>query len=150
MSPALILSQMLYCSTVFPSLDQIIIRFVAGTSRRFKEIYSIKHERKTTWENAASSVACAELCLDDFNENGGEEEDTDCLKMTTKGAMKIGNIKVLEWARIKGFEFDSEHFHISTCYGHLCVLQWAEEKNLEWYGEDTLMSSCFRRSYSYL
>ena len=115
-------------------------RFVAGTSRRFKEIYSIKHESKTMWESAASSVACAELCLDDFKENGGEE-DTDCLEMTTKGALKIGNINVLEWARIKGFAFDSEHFLLPAFNGHLCVLQWAEEKNLEWYGEDTLIAA---------
>lgn len=115
-------------------------RFVAGTSRHFKEIYSFKHDSKTTWESAASSVACAELCVDDFKKNGDSESE--CLKeIVTQGAVGIGNIKVLEWARIKGFEFKSEYFLESAHLGHLGVLQWAQEKNLEWHSYLTLFQA---------
>jgi hypothetical protein len=62
-----------------------------------------------------------------------------------KGAMKVGNTKVLEWVRIKGFEFESKHFEISTFFGHLCVLHWAQEKNLEWYDQDVLMTAASGR-----
>ena len=43
-------------------------RYVAGTSRRFNEIYSIKHEKKTTLKSVVASVSSAELYLQDVTE----------------------------------------------------------------------------------
>ena len=41
-------------------------RYVAGTSRRFNEIYSIKHEKKTTiMKSVVASVSSADLFLQD-------------------------------------------------------------------------------------
>lgn len=41
-----------YC---FSFIGKFHYRYVAGTSRRFKEVYIKEHEKKTEWEHAARS-----------------------------------------------------------------------------------------------
>ena len=45
-------------------------RYVAGVTRWFQTVYSVKHESKTTWDSAAASVSRAELCLEDERKHG--------------------------------------------------------------------------------
>ena len=45
-------------------------RYVAGVSRWFQTVYSVKHDSKTFWDSAAASVSRAELCLEDEREQG--------------------------------------------------------------------------------
>jgi hypothetical protein len=47
----------------FSSIGPGHYRNVAGVDRLFRQTYSNKYGYKTTYESAAASVACAELCL---------------------------------------------------------------------------------------
>ena len=97
-------------------------RFVAGTSRRFQEIYSIKHEKKTAWENAAASLACAQLSVQDHSPPGWIHCAT--LEKVSIAAAKVGNVKALEWTFLNGCEIGTTHLNFAAELGHVCVFEW--------------------------
>lgn len=111
-------------------------RHVAGTSRLFRDIYSNEHEQKTEWKHVAASVPCSELCLEDVREMQTDERVA--LDNIVAGAVGIGNVEVLEWARNKDFEYTEDHFIAAALHSRLNVLQWAEEKDLSWYAQNVL------------
>lgn len=111
-------------------------RYVAGTSHRFQEIYSKEHEKQTWFWNAATSVECAKLSLDEKPvfpglADGDTFSPSDAIVLA---ASWMGNVEVLEWFRIKGFDY-LHHlaFEDSALRGHTRVLKWAESKNMDWY-----------------
>jgi hypothetical protein len=119
---------MLCCKSASHLLDRaIIIILLPGTTcRRFEEVYSSKHERKTTWTAAAASVACAELCFKDLRFQC-------CLDEIACVAIEMGNLKVLEWARLRDCDFIPAMFFPAFPQGHIGVLKWAAEHDLDWF-----------------
>ena len=97
-------------------------RFIAGVNRRFQEIYSIKHEKKTTWENAALSLACAQLSVQDHSPPGRTRFEA--LEKVSIAAAKVGNVKVLEWTFLNGCTIDPKHLLYAAELGHVCVFEW--------------------------
>jgi hypothetical protein len=113
-------------------------RYVAGTSRRFRNLYS--ESKTTTWARAAESISSAELCLDDARQET-KREFTFALEMLSLKAASLGRINVLEWARSKGANIREAHFSNSASNGHICILKWAEDNNLEWYSPYLMKSA---------
>jgi hypothetical protein len=81
-------------------------------SHWFQTKYSIEHETKTTWDNAAASVSCAELCLEDEREHGwdgrpnvGMHEHNPIIREITLAAAKNGRVNILKWTSSKAFDF---------------------------------------------
>ena len=111
--------------------------YVAGASRRFNEIYSIKHEKKTTMKSVVASVSCADLFLQDVREQY-EESTNDTLQIIFLNAALIGNVKVLKWARDKGHEPKARDFKFAAIHGHAAVLQWAEENSYDWCSDELI------------
>jgi hypothetical protein len=124
-------------------------RYIAGTCHRFNEIYSMKHEKKTTWDQAVSSVSSAELFLQDTTEKA-EESTSFILCIIFKQAVMVGNIKVLKWAYGKGHEPKARHFHNTAVHGHVAVLQWAEENDLDWFSTQLINYAARNGSISIL
>jgi len=109
-------------------------RNVAGTSHLFRDIYNIKHEKKTTWESAAASVACAEKCLEDAREKG--EDASEALVQIAHEVIKVGQVDMLNWAHQNGCMWKLSIFSEAGKFGHVCVLEWAEAKQLDWYSRE--------------
>jgi hypothetical protein len=103
-------------------------RYVAGVCRRFEDIYSIKHEKKTMWKAAAANVACAELCWSDI----GREPAAVAIFIAC-AAIKAGNLKVLECARVRGSNFIPGMFLPAVETGNVSILKWAADHNLNWF-----------------
>jgi hypothetical protein len=59
----------------------------------------------------------------------------DALESISYDAAGLGQVSVLEWARLGGCQFPSaeEIFAAAAFAGHLHVLKWVEAKTLEWY-----------------
>lgn len=110
-------------------------RFAAGTCRRFREVYSSKNTKQTTWVAAAASVPCAQLCLEEIKQQA-KANAKEVLDAITCNAIKTKQVDVLGWARNSGYEFCERHFLFAARFGHLYFLQWAEEENIIWYTED--------------
>lgn len=105
-------------------------RFVAGTCHNFQNIYSIDHQKQTTWRAAASSISGAKLCLEDAKKLG---RDVYAILFTLSlEASKTGNIHVLEWARVQHSSYDAgpRHFQQAASFGHVGVFEWADEKGV--------------------
>jgi len=106
-------------------------RYVAGTSRLFRNIYSIKHENKTLWKNAAASASCADLCLEDAIEQ--KADVSAALSLIAIEMAKAGRIDMLGWAHVRGCKWEHSIFTEAAKFGHVCVLEWAEAKHVDWY-----------------
>lgn len=113
-------------------------RYIAGTCHYFEEIYSIEHANKTMWKNAAASVPCAKLCLEDVRELGRDVYAS--LFTLSLEAAKEGNVNVLEWARVNGYEAGPRHFQQAASFGHICVFEWAGAKHVDgWKSNQTFI-----------
>lgn len=129
-----------YC---FSFLGKGHFRFVSGTNHQFRTVYSINDEertvfeRNTTWKAAASSVSCAQLCLEDFDEvtKGAKQNALEKLSLE---ASRMGRIDCLKWARIKDFQVTLLVFAKAGLSGQVRVLEWAKDSSLEWYSEALL------------
>jgi len=126
-------------ATCFSFLGGGHYRYIAGTCRRFRHVYEHCGERlgkqqTTYWENAAMTVACANKCLDDYQERGLTREEHKLLtnKIITTAAV-MGKVQVLEWARVRGGECEWHTFRVAAARGYLEVLQWAQSHNLNWF-----------------
>jgi hypothetical protein len=104
-------------------------RYVAGTCRVFRNAYESamrdEHRHKTTWESAAASVPCAELCL-------GEATENFKLRSIAFAAARSGQIDVLELCCNQGFVPDCSVFSQASACGQLNVFEFAVAKGLQW------------------
>ena len=94
-------------------------------NRRFKEIYSIKHEKKTAWTRAAASLACAQLSIQDHSPPGRIYYPT--LEKVSMAAAKVGNIKVLEWTFLNDCKIDTAHFLLQLSLAMFASLNGEQE-----------------------
>ena len=129
-----ILSPMLYYSTVSRLLEKAItdtwqeqavvsMKFTASSTRKRQSLESI-----------AASVSSAELHLQDAREQY-KESTNDTLQIIFLNAALIGNVKVLKWARDKGFDPEADDFMNASLDGHVAVVQWADDNDLDWFSD---------------
>jgi hypothetical protein len=105
-------------------------RYVAGTCRLFRNAYESampgKEKRNTTLQSASASVACAELCLREA------DNDVNCKHYIATTAAQRGQVDVIDWLYNHGYEVGSCLFVQAGACGQLEVFQWANAKSLKW------------------
>lgn len=133
-------------------------RFVAGTNRKFRDLYTafLKHtnagpsvECSSTYRSIVESVSRTELLL---KETPGD--DVVCLlkaaykynkcpvgmRLPRKRVLDFiavnaacsGSLKVLHWACCHGYFLDVTCCYAAAAGGHLELLQWARRNGCEW------------------
>lgn len=113
-------------------------RYVAGTSRQFRDIYSKEHEKKTmfsqTQHNPWHYVPSFVLTKRQQEQTLRRTRILVLLQMPfTVEAAHAGNISVLEWLRQMGVDFTNHTaFMVAAGVGKTRVLRWAESKSLDW------------------
>jgi hypothetical protein len=125
---------------VFLFLGSGHYRYIAATCHRFRHVYQhtgeqLGKDQTTYWQNAAVSVACAQVCLDDYKEQQHRLHQTTLVKVVNKivtSAALDGNIPALTWARRNGGRCDWYTFRLAASKGHTRVLQWACSLRLDW------------------
>jgi hypothetical protein len=122
-------------SKCFSFLGDGHYRFVSGTCRWFRDVYSEKYgENKTTfWENVIS-VACANLVFEDYKLL---EKPQDEVKLAMGeinfNAVRIGKVDMLQWSLENGYAWNDITISWVGESGHAVkVLEWAESSNVEW------------------
>jgi ankyrin repeat protein len=123
--------------------------FVAGTCRAFADAYrkviTQQNKYKTTWESAAASVACAQLCLNEANSvewvafaaarNGQvnviEANSVECVAFA---AARNGQVNVVDLCYKNGFNYYWEWhlFSEAAKYGQIKVFEYGIKNRLTW------------------
>jgi hypothetical protein len=85
-----------------------------------------QEKNNTTLESASTSVACADLCLREADNN------VNCKHYIAMTAARRGQVDVIDWACNRGYEVDSRLFVQAGAWGQLEVFEWANAKSLKW------------------
>lgn len=99
-------------------------RYVAATCRVFRHAYESgtpsQQGQKTTYESAAASVPCAEIC----------HVESENIEDIALAAARRGRTQVLEWACNRGYVSDYCLFYEAARCGQVQVFEWAVAKGL--------------------
>lgn len=135
------------CSTISMLPDELLdiifsfigpgyYRYIAGTSRRFRNVYSNERTRaskETIWSATGVSLRCIQVMIQDCKLLQKQALHVKVILYTVSvAAAKDGNVGVLEWARQNGLVFLGLHFRIVGENDHVNVLKWINKIEASW------------------
>jgi len=101
-------------------------RYVAGTCHSFRDVCDSEsfrgvhnmdegEQKRTTWDAAAASIPCVELCLEDLREMRQRVNVARFMANIARKAAKMGKKNVLKWLKERHF-LDAEGMQ-GACWG---------------------------------